>query len=129
MYKMSQHSSMGQTRKLRGGATPSQIRASLKRSRSKSGPLSFSKGFRRSLYRNTARKLAQRIAMPIIKEHKAMKRDMRLLRKIIEEEEELDRNLEEMDRKIRKEETRKRKEEMRKKNDELADLFGSLQFK
>jgi hypothetical protein len=58
-----------------------------------------------------------------------MKRDMRTLRKIIEEEEELDRNLEEMDRKMRKEEARKRKEEMRKKNAELAGLFGSLQVK
>ena len=38
-----------------------------------------------------------------------MKRDMRRLRKIIEEEEELDRNLEEMDRKMRKDEKSKRR--------------------
>ena len=73
--------SMGQTRKLRGGATPSQIRANLTRSRSKSRSLPHSKGFRLSLHRRNAMKSARRLVLPIIKEHKQMKRDMRTLRK------------------------------------------------
>lgn len=98
---------MRQTRKLRGGATPSQIRAGLRRSRSKSG-------------RQPSRKMVKGLYITPAAEY---------MERIREEAEEDAEALKEMDRKIRIEEKLKRMEEKRKTNNILAGLFSGLKIK
>ena len=138
---------MGQTRRLRGGATPSQLKKksfTLSRPKRKinMGALRGKFGPLREInsYGNSNDEELLKLNTQIRREEGMRKKNAELaglknaeLAGLFgsrqEEEEELDRNLEEMDRKMRKEEARKRKEEMRKKNAELAGLFGSLQVK
>ena len=106
--------SMGQTRRLRGGATPSQIRASLKRSRPKRkinmGALRGKFGPLREInsYGNSNDEELLKLNTQIRREEGMRKAT------------------------LRKEKSRKaklRKKELRKETSKLAGLFGSLKFK
>jgi hypothetical protein len=98
---------MRQTRKLRGGATPSQIRANQTRSSSKSGRR-LSRKRVKDLYGAPAAEYIQRIKKEAAEDAEA---------------------LEEMDRKIRNEEKLERKKKKRETNKILAGLFSGLKIK
>ena len=130
---------MGQTRRLRGGGTLSQLKKksfTLSRPKRKinMGALRGKFGPLREInsYGNSNDEELLKLNTQIRREEGMRKKNAELAGLFgsrQEEEEKLDEDLEEMDRRMRKEEARKRKEEMREKNAELAGLFGSLQVK
>ena len=103
---------MRQTRKLRGGATPSQIRANQTRSSSKSGRRLPRKMVKRRLYESQAAENMKRIMKQIEKEAKEDAEALEIL-----------------DREFRNQEKLERKKKKRETNINLAGLLKSLEIK
>ena len=121
---------MRQTRKLRGGATPIQIRANQTRSSSKSGRRLPRKMVKRRLYESQAAENMKRIMKQIEKEAKGDAKALKKMeRKLRNEEAEDAEALEILDREFSKEEKLKRKKQKGETNNILDGLFSRLTIK
>lgn len=134
---------MRQTRKLRGGATPIQIRANQTRSSSKSGRRLPRKMVKRRLYESQAAENMKRIMAQIKEEAEdaealeildrefrkaALKRKQEIMAQIKEEANDAE-ALEILDRKFRNQEKLERKKKKRETNNILDGLFSRLTIK
>jgi phosphopantothenoylcysteine synthetase/decarboxylase len=142
---------MGQTRKLRGGATPIQIRAGQRqRISSKSGRQISRKKVIKALYGTPAAEYMGRIKKEAKEDVKALKKMDRIIREEEEKLKRMEENMEQineegneedneaaeedaaalnkMDREIREEEKEKKRKLKRETNKKLAQLFSGLRF-